>query len=255
MANPNPKPVQTAVDLAWLEARTVDALPHASRRRSWCPDRDAAGLKAVVIAVETGFGPMRMPGYVTPDGSRFLSGMLWDFQMDPREERKKRIDLSQGRFEGKPDGAITMVEYADMECGYCRFRGLQMDQLLEANPKLSYKRYYKFFPLWFSHAWSMKAASAADCIFRFAKGPAMFEFKKQVYAQQAVMTVVRDRRARPDLRRGRRDSARRLPELLPARREPGRRPQGHRRGPAPGRQVHARPTSSTGPRSPGSRTR
>ena len=82
-----------------------------------------------------------------------------------------------------------MVEYADMECGYCRFRGLQMDQLLEANPKLSYKRYYKFFPLWFSHAWSMKAASAADCIFRFAKAPAMFAFKKQVYAQQAVMTV------------------------------------------------------------------
>ena len=77
---------------------------------------------------------MRVPGYVTPDGSKFLSGMLWDFQMDPREERKKRIDLSQGRFEGKPDGSIVMVEYADMECGYCRFRGLQMDQLLEANP-------------------------------------------------------------------------------------------------------------------------
>jgi len=60
--------------------------------------------------------------------------------------------------------------------------------LLAANPGLSYKRYYKFFPLWFSHAWSMKAASAADCIWRFAKQQ-MFEFKKQVYAQQAVMTV------------------------------------------------------------------
>ena len=73
--------------------------------------------------------------------------------------------------------------------------------LLEANPKLSYKRYYKFFPLWFAHTWSMKAASAADCIFRFAKAPAMFAFKKQVYAQQAVMTVVGHRRARPDVRR------------------------------------------------------
>jgi len=130
-----------------------------------------------------------MPGYVTPDGARFFNGSLWDFTMDPREERKKRIDLSQGRYEGKADGAVTIVEYADMECGYCRYRGGQMDALLEANNGvLSYKRYYKFYPLWFSHAWSMKAASAADCIWRFAKQQ-MFAFKKQVYAQQAAMTV------------------------------------------------------------------
>jgi hypothetical protein len=187
LTNPNPKPVQTALDLMWLEKRTSDL--YRTRAKAFLvPERDAGGLKAVGIAVESGFGPVRVPGYVTPDGTRYLGGMLWDFQMDPREERKKRIDLSQGRFEGKPDGKIMMAEYADMECGYCRYRGLQMDALLAANPGLSYKRYYKFFPLWFSHAWSMKAASAADCIWRFAKQQ-MFEFKKQVYAQQAVMTV------------------------------------------------------------------
>ncbi len=188
VANPNPKPVETALDLAWLEART-SALYRTKSKVILVPDRDAAGMKALVVAVESGFGPMRVPGYVLADGSKFMNGMLWDFQTDPREERKKRIDLSQGRFEGKADGSITMIEYADMECGYCRFRGLQMDQLLAANPGLSYKRYYKFFPLWFSHTWSMKAASAADCIFRFSKAKAMFEFKKQVYAQQPVMTV------------------------------------------------------------------
>ncbi len=187
MTNPNPQPVQTAADLAWLEAKTA-SLYHTRAKAYLMPERDAAGLKAIVMTLESGFGPARMPGYITPDGARFFNGTLWDFQMDPREERRRRIDLSQGRFEGKPNGAITMVEYADMECGYCRFRGLQMDALLEANPNLSYKRYYKFYPLWFSHAWSMKAASAADCIFRFAK-QAMFAFKKQVYAQQAVMTV------------------------------------------------------------------
>ncbi|HTY42125.1 MAG TPA: thioredoxin domain-containing protein [Thermoanaerobaculia bacterium] len=188
VANPNPRPVQSDADLAWIEARTSQ-LYRTRAKASLTPSLDAAGLKSVTMAIETGFGPMRVPGYVTADGARYLNGTLWDFQMDPREERKRRIDLSQNRDEGKANGAITMVEYADMECGYCRFRGLQMDQLLEANPKLSYKRYYKFFPLWFSHVWSMKAASAADCIFRFAKAPAMFAFKKQVYAQQAVMTV------------------------------------------------------------------
>lgn len=187
MANPNPRPVQTAADLAWIEKKTSDV--YRTRARAFLvPERDTAGLKGVGIAVESGFGPVRVPGYVTSDGTRYFGGMLWDLQMDPREERKKAIDLSQGRFEGKPDGKITIVEFADMECGYCRYRGLQMDALLEANPGLSYKRYYKFFPLWFSHVWSMKAASAADCIWRFAK-QAMFAFKKQVYAQQPVLTV------------------------------------------------------------------
>lgn len=188
VVNPNPKPVRTDAELAWIEARTA-TLYRTKVKATLAPDKDAAGLKGVTMAVESGFGPMRVPGYITPDGTKYFAGSLWDFQVDPREERKRRIDLSQGRYEGKPNGTITMVEFADMECGYCRYRGLQMDQLLEANPNLSYKRYYKFFPLWFSHVWSMKAASAADCIFRFAKGPAMFAFKKQVYAQQAVMTV------------------------------------------------------------------
>jgi protein-disulfide isomerase len=188
LPNPNPAPVRSAADLAWLEARTA-SLYRTRARAVMTPSRDAGGLKAVVLVVESGYGPAQLPGYVTADGSKYLNGTIWDFQMDPREERKRMIDLSVPRFQGKPDGTVTIVEYADMECGYCRYRGTQMDALLEANAgTLSYKRYYKFFPLWFSHQWSMKAASAADCIFRFA-GQAMFEFKKQVYAQQPVLTV------------------------------------------------------------------
>jgi len=188
MVNQTPAPVRTAADLAWLEGK-VSALYHARCKAILTPERDAAGYKAVAVAIETGYGPVRIPGYVAADGSRYLGGVLWDFTMDPREERKKRIDLSTPRFQGKPDAAITMVEYADMECPYCKYRGLQMDALLEANPKLNYKRYYKFFVLWFNHAWAMKAASAADCLFRFAGAPQMFGFKKHVYAQQEVMTV------------------------------------------------------------------
>jgi protein-disulfide isomerase len=189
LTNPNPKPVTSAADLGWMENRTASVY-RTRVRASLAPERDAAGLKGVFIAVETGWGPVRVPGYVTPDGTRFFNGNLWDFQMDPREERKRRMDLSKSPFEGKPDGAVSIVEYADMECGYCRFRGNQMDALLEANAgALNYKRTYKFYPLWFNHVWSMKAASAADCIFRLSKPSAMFAFKKQVYSQQQALSV------------------------------------------------------------------
>jgi protein-disulfide isomerase len=131
-----------------------------------------------------------MPGFVTPDGKMYLQGTLWDFRMDPRAERRRRIDLSANRATGPADASVNMVEYADMECGYCKYRGLQMDRLLAANAGIvNVRRHYKFFPLWMGHVWSMKAASAADCIFKFAGAPSMFRFKEQVYSRQETMTV------------------------------------------------------------------
>ena len=128
----SPRPVRTAQDLAWLDDK-LTKLFHTSVRSVLTPDRDTAGLKGMALQLETGFMPVRMPGYVTADGRTFIQGTLWDFKMDPRAERRRRIDLSANRASGPADAAINLVEYADMECGYCKFRGLQMDRLLAAN--------------------------------------------------------------------------------------------------------------------------
>jgi len=131
-----------------------------------------------------------MPGYVTADGRTFIQGTLWDFKTDPRVERRRRIDLSANRASGPADAAINIVEYADMECGYCKFRGLQMDRLLAANSGIvNVRRHYKFFPLWMGHVWAMKAASAGDCLVKFFGPPALFKFKEQVYARQETLNL------------------------------------------------------------------
>ena len=186
--NTAPRPVRSGADLDWLEAR-LGKLFHSNVRTVLVPERDAGTLKGLAIVVESGYGLVRLPGYVTADGKTFLQGMLWDFRMDPREERRRRIDLSTGRATGPVDAAVNAVEYADMECPYCKFRGLQMDRLLETNTGIvNLRRHYKFFVLWLAHVWAMKAASAADCIFKFA-GQAMFRFKSQVYSRQETMTL------------------------------------------------------------------
>ena len=178
-----------AGDLGWID-RSLNQLYRSKVRATRAPDRDAAGLKGVAVAVETGFGPVRMPGYVTADGKTFLHGPLWNFREDPRTERRRKIDLSSGPAEGKPDAPVTIVEYADMECGYCKYRGTQLDRLLEANKDvLPVRRHYKFFPLWFGHAWAMKAASAGDCLFRLGGAPAFFRFKSMVYSRQESLSV------------------------------------------------------------------
>jgi protein-disulfide isomerase len=185
----DPRPVKSSEDVAWLSTY-LTGLFHAQAVATLAPERDKGGLKAVAISIETGYTRVRLPGFITPDGKVFLQGNLFDYTEDPRAERRRMIDLSANRADGPADAKVTVVEYADMECGYCKFRGLQMDKLLEVNTGIvSVRRHYKFFPLWIAHVWAMKAASAADCIFRLAGAQPMFHFKQTVYATQESMTV------------------------------------------------------------------
>jgi protein-disulfide isomerase len=186
---PNTTPsARGASDLDWIDSKFAN-LFRSRVKSQLAPDRDAAGWKGLLVGVDTGYMTVRMPGYISADGRFFLQGTFWDFQMDPRAERRRRIDLSANRASGPASATVQMVEYADMECAYCKLRGTQLDRLLEANTGIvNVRRHYKFFPLWIAHVWSMKAASAADCIFKFAN-QAMFRFKQQVYSRQETMTV------------------------------------------------------------------
>jgi protein-disulfide isomerase len=188
-ANRSPRPVRSPADLDWVTSRYASLL-RAKVGAQLVPDRDAAGLKGMAAVLETGYGPVRVPGLVTPDGSVFLAGTLWDFQSDPRAERRRRIDLTAQRAQGNADAPVTIVEFADMECSYCRFRGRHLDKLLAANRGVvNVRRHYKFFPLWSHHAWAMKAASGGDCLFRLASPAALFRFKELAYSRQDSLSV------------------------------------------------------------------
>jgi protein-disulfide isomerase len=188
LKNPTSRPVRTESDLDWVGGK-YSTLLRKRVRVLLVPERDMAGWKGVALSVETGYGTISMPGSVSADGSVFLQGVFWNFRMDPREERRRRIDLSAGRAQGPADATVTLVEYADMECPSCKLRGLQLDQLLRINAGIvNVRRYYKFFPLWSHHVWAMKAASAGDCLFRLA-GPAFFRFKELVYSRQETLSV------------------------------------------------------------------
>jgi hypothetical protein len=187
---PSARNVRSPGDLGWIEEK-FNSIFRTNVRAALDPTHDVgASWKGVLVSLETGYGPVRMPGYVSPDGKTYLQGPIWDFRVDPREERRRRIDLTLNRATGRPDAPVTVVEFADMECGYCKMRGLQMDRLLEANTGIvNVRRHYKFFPLWFGHVWAMKAASAADCLFQSAGAAPMFKFKEAVYGRQESMTV------------------------------------------------------------------
>ena len=189
IANPNPRPVRTDADLAWIEARTSQ-LYRTRVKATLTPERDAAGLKGVVLAIDSGFVPMHVPGYVSPDGTKFLNGSLYDFQMDPREERKKRIDLSQGRFEGKPNGSIV-----DGRVRRHAVRLLPLPRAADGSaprgePEPLLQALLQVLPALVQPTSGPPGRPPRPTASSDSPRPRrMFAFKKQVYSQQAVLTV------------------------------------------------------------------
>jgi len=153
------------------------------------PAGDRADLKAVRIEVDTGYFSQPLHYYVEPDGSVFFMGTMWKISESAADQRRALIDLASSPSYGADTPKITLVEYADMECPFCKRRGEQMDKLMEKyGAKLQIRRYYKFFPLWVAHHWSTKAASAAACL-QNASPDLVFRFKQICYDNQETLTL------------------------------------------------------------------
>jgi len=152
---------------------------------------DRAGTKAVRVEIDTGYFSQPLHYYVATDGSVFFMGSMWKLGEAVPEQRKAIMDLTSSPSYGADAPKITLVEYADMECPFCKRRGQQMDKLMEKyGSKLQIRRVYKFYPLWAAHHWSTKAASAGACLQNFSPD-LVFRFKQICYDNQETLTLDR----------------------------------------------------------------
>jgi protein-disulfide isomerase len=105
--------------------------------------------------------------YLTPD-QRFLTHQLNDVQIDPTAAIKAEdsqilqlllADPSPAR--GRTDAPVTLVEFADFQCPYCRDLKRQLDALpTDIGPLV--RIVFKYLPL-SEHLWAREAATIAAC--------------------------------------------------------------------------------------------
>jgi len=107
------------------------------------------------------------PMYLSPD-QRFLSPVLFDTAVDPAIERKVKIAetagmLSQGDspFRGERTRPVTIVEFSDFQCPYCR-RFSQLFDSLPPSLKEKVRLEFRELPLEM-HKWARTAAELAVC--------------------------------------------------------------------------------------------
>lgn len=138
--------------------RKANVPPNAEVKVGSLSDSKIKGAKAGVIEV----GNQKQPFLVSDDGRYVVFGEVEDLTVDPFAAVMKKIDLKDRPFKGNKNAKVTIVEYSDFQCPFCKrgYDTIETQVLKEYGDKVKF--YYKHLPLNF-HPWAEPASIATEC--------------------------------------------------------------------------------------------
>ncbi len=108
-------------------------------------------------------------------------------QSETIEQLRDRLQASPtGTVAGNPDGDVTLVEFFDYNCGYCRRAASDLQVLLESDPKL--RVVYKEIPVLGPPS---EAAARVSLAFREAKPDSYPAYQKALLASRSQVDEAR----------------------------------------------------------------
>lgn len=156
---------------------------------SFDPSLDRRSFKGLKIQHETGYGAYEISAYVSSeDGALLLVGRAWDRSRGFAEQRKAMIRLDGAPSAGPADATVTIVEYSDMQCPFCKKRAGDLETLIhKLDKELKIRKVAKSFPI-SEHTWAFRAASAGRCFYEKDK-ESFYNWKSSVLARQETLSV------------------------------------------------------------------
>jgi len=116
-----------------------------------------------LLEVDIRIGTFDQKVYLTPDEKKYFWGTVFDLTVDPDAERVQMLDLKRAFSKGYGRAPVTIVEFSDFQCPYCKKAHAMLDEELYKNYSRNDVRYlYKHFPL-SNHNWAFNGAVAAQC--------------------------------------------------------------------------------------------
>lgn len=145
-------------------------------------DSPVKGLKQGSLNV--GRGPI--PVLISDDGKKILVGELLDTSVNPLKEITDKISLENSPSKGNENAPVTVVEYSDFQCPFCKKGSAMLPQILDEF-KDNVKIVFKQLPL-ANHKWAKPAAIASLC--SYEQGTDKFwEFHDSIFAKQQEINV------------------------------------------------------------------
>ncbi|MGH9520464.1 MAG: DsbA family protein, partial [Terriglobales bacterium] len=143
---------------------------------------DASGLRTVKVMLAKGEQHQEATYYITADGKEVIEGEKSELNGDPWASNRAKIELRGAPATGAANAPVTIVEYSDLECPFCKQEATGLAELMAQDPG-KVRLVFKYFPLTQIHPWSMQAAQAAVCVTE--QHPAQFwNFEKAVFDAQ-----------------------------------------------------------------------
>lgn len=110
-------------------------------------------------------GRQPIPMMLTDDGNYLIVSELVDTTKNPLQDVVDKISVDDVPMKGDKNAKITVVEYSDFQCPFCRRAAELLPKLLEDdNYKGKIRVIYKQFPLP-NHSWARPASVASVCAY------------------------------------------------------------------------------------------
>jgi protein-disulfide isomerase len=120
------------------------------------------GAKEGTILVGEGAAAKPVTFVASSDLKMVVFGDIVDTSVDPSKAVMAKINLKDEPCNGPKDAKVTIVEYSDFQCPFCKRGYDTIEQNVLKDYKDKVKFCFKSFPLSF-HPWAQPAAIAAEC--------------------------------------------------------------------------------------------
>jgi len=146
------------------------------------------GLWKVKLTLSRGGQTQERTILVSEDGARYVVGDVAELSKLPDPENLARLKTAGAPSKGPEGAKITIVEFTDFQCPYCK----RAHEAIEENLFKTYgdrvRLVFKHFPLGM-HPWAQPAGVAAACVHKI-KPSAFWKFADAVFREQDTINQV-----------------------------------------------------------------
>lgn len=142
-----------------------------------------SGLYAAKVELSRGAQHVRQTLYITPNTRYILLGQLSPMNGDPWRGIREKLRPGISPSEGPADAPVTIYEFSDLECPFCKQENGRLQRLVGNMPG-KVRVIFKYYPLVNIHPWAMQAAIAAACVTQHNRGD-FWPFEEAVFDHQA----------------------------------------------------------------------
>ena len=101
-------------------------------------------------------------------------------RQDAKAKYVKPVDPKQDHIYGDPKAPVSLIEYSDFECPFCKRFHLTAKKLIDDNPgKINWV--YRHFPLQFHNPGAQKQAEASECAAELGGNDAFWAYTNLIY--------------------------------------------------------------------------